>query len=262
MLELETHNAGNDFQSLYEELQRMREQERKQMERLGLVDAENASKTLNEAIAFQGTCVDMCPVFERVRRSLENNVNSLEKDPLTNRVSRSKAVKAFSRPAAGQPPPLPSEVRPPHVLKATLDYLVDNIVPQLPEAHLFLWDRTRCIRQDFTYQNYIGPEAIDCNERIARIHLLSLHIMARGNIEYSQQQEVEQLNKTLQTLIEIYRDVRNNGGQAPNEAEFRSYYLLAHMRDSELEREVQTLPDNIFQDKRIVQNNCSELFPF
>lgn len=251
MLELETHNAGNDFQSLYEELQRMREQERKQMEKLGLVDAENASKTLNEAIAFQGTCVDMCPVFERVRRSLENNVNSLEKDRLTNRVSRSKAVKAFSRPAAGQPPPLPSEVRPPHVLKATLDYLVDNIVPQLPEAHLFLWDRTRCIRQDFTYQNYIGPEAIDCNERIARIHLLSLHIMARGNIEYSQQQEVEQLNKTLQTLIEIYRDVRNNGGQAPNEAEFRSYYLLAHMRDSELEREVQTLPDNIFQDKTI-----------
>lgn len=251
MLELEAHNAGNDFQSLYEELQRMRELERKQMEKLGLVDAENTSKTLNEAIAFQGTCVDMCPVFERVRRSLENNVNSLEKDPSTSKVSRAKAVKAFSRPAAGQPPPLPSEVRPPHVLKATLDYLVDNIVPQLPEAHLFLWDRTRCIRQDFTYQNYIGPEAIDCNERIARIHLLSLHIMARSNIEYSQQQEVEQLNKTLQTLVEIYRDVRNNGGQAPNEAEFRSYYLLTHMKDSELEREVQSLPDDTFQDRRI-----------
>lgn len=251
MLAMEARHNGLDNQGLYEELQVMREVERKHMEVAGLVDAENTRKDLNEAILFQGTCQDMCPVFERVRRALENNVKALERDPQTNKISRSRAVKAFSRPAAGQPPPLPSEVRPPLVLKTTLDYLVDNILPQLPEAHSFIWDRTRSIRQDFTYQNYFGPEAIDCNERIVRIHLVSLHIMAGSDTEYSQQQELEQFNKALQTLMEIYQDVRNQGGLAPNEAEFRAYYLLSHIRDPELDREIQSLPHHLMEDPQI-----------
>lgn len=247
MLSMEQSNSG-DYQGLYEEFQKMRETERKQMEVLGLVDAENISKDLNDAISFQGSCVEMCPIFERVRRALENNVKALEKDPVTNKISRERAVKAFSRPAAGQPPPLPSEVRPPQVLSKTLDYMIDYILPQLPEAHSFIWDRTRSIRQDFTYQNFFGPEAIDCNEKIVRIHLVSLHIMAASDIEYSQQQELEQFNKALQTLLEIYQDVRNHGGEAPNEAEFRAYYLLSHIRDPEQEREIQTLPPHILEN--------------
>lgn len=251
MTTLEQANLGLDYQGLYEEFQKMREVERKQMESLGLVDAENISKDLNDAIVFQGSCLDMCPVFERVRRALENNVKAFEKDPTTNKISKDRAVKAFLRPAAGQPSPLPSEVRPPHILVQSLDYLVENMVHQLPEAHSFIWDRTRSIRQDFTYQNSFGPEAIDCNERIVRIHLLSLHIMGGSEVEYSQQQELEQFNKALQTLTEIYQDVRNHGGIAPNEPEFRAYHLLSHIRDPELEREIQTLPNSILQDKNV-----------
>ena len=187
---MEAENGGRDYQGLYEDMQKLREIERTKMEELGLVDAENVAKDLTEAISFSGSCLDMCPVFERVRRQLENNVKALEKDPISNKISRERAVKAFSRPAAGQPPPLPSDVRPPHVLSQTLNYLVDNILQQLPEAHSFIWDRTRSIRQDFTYQNNFGPEAVDCNERIVRIHLLSLHIMAGSDVEYSQQQEL------------------------------------------------------------------------
>lgn len=251
MLQMEQANVGGDYQGIYEEFQKMREVERKKMEELGLVDAENTTKDLNEAITFQGTCLDMCPVFERVRRALENNVKSLEKDPVTNKISRERAVKAFSRPAAGQPPLMPSDVRPPHVLVKTLDYITDNILQHLPDAHSFIWDRTRSIRQDFIYQNFFGPEAIDCNERIVRIHLVSLHIMAGSDVEYSQQQELEQLNKALQTLTEIYQDVRNNGGRCPNEAEFRAYHLISHFRDPELEREIQTLPDDVLQSKEV-----------
>lgn len=248
---MEVQNQGKDYQGLYEDMQKLREIERSKMEELGLVDAENSAKDLTEAISFQGSCLDMCPVFERVRRQLENNVKALEKDPMTNKISRERAVKAFSRPAAGQPPPLPSDVRPPFVLKQTLDYLVDNILLQLPEAHSFIWDRTRSIRQDFTYQNSFGPEAIDCHERIVRIHLLSLHIMAGGEVEYSQQQELEQFNKALQTLMEIYQDVRTNGGRAPNEAEFRAYHLLSHVRDPDLERQIQNLPNDVYQDSKV-----------
>lgn len=248
MLRMESQNNGKDLQGIYEEFQKMREVERKKMEDLGLVDAENTTKDLSEAIIFQGTCLDMCPTFERVRRALENNVKSLEKDPVTNRISRERAIKAFSRPAAGQPPPMPSDVRPPHILQKTLDYIVDNVIQDLPEAHSFIWDRTRSIRQDFTYQNFFGPEAIDCNERIVRIHLISLHVMAGSDVEYSQQQELEQLNKALQTLTEIYQDVRNNGGYCPNEAEFRAYHLISHFRDPELERELQKIPHDILKE--------------
>lgn len=248
---MEAENSGKDFQNIYEDFQKMRDFERKKMEELGLVDAENTTKDLHDAIVFRGTCTDMCPVFERIRRALENNVKSFEKDPATNKISRARAVKAFSRPAAGQPPPMPSDVRPPHILQKTLDYIVDNVIQDLPEAHSFIWDRTRSIRQDFTYQNFFGPEAIDCNERIVRIHLLSLHVMAGSDIEYSQQQELEQLNKALQTLTEIYQDVRNNGGFCPNEAEFRAYHLVSHFRDPELEREIQKLPNDIISHPSI-----------
>lgn len=163
------------------------------------------------------------------------------------------AVKAFSRPAAGQPPPLPSDVRPPRILVTTLHYLIDNIVPQLPKSHTFLWDRTRSIRQDFTYQNYIGPEAILCNELIARIHILSLHVMLTSDVEYSKQQEIEQFNKTLQTLSELYNANRklNSNFRSPKEPEFRAYQLLSHIYDPEVAMQIQSLPSDILSDPRL-----------
>lgn len=112
----------------------------------------------------------------------------------------------------------------------------------------FLWDRMRSIRQDFTYQNYCGPEAVDCNERIVRIHLLILHVMAKSKVKYSMQQELEQLHKSLITLSEIYDDVRAAGGTCPNEAEFRAYALLSKIRDPQYDKTIQDLPDYIFQD--------------
>ncbi|KAK9472594.1 SAC3/GANP/Nin1/mts3/eIF-3 p25 family-domain-containing protein, partial [Dipodascopsis tothii] len=239
-----------DEQELYQKLNQLRDAERAQMEKRGLVDKQDVRKRLDDAIVFTGSCMDMCPVFERVRRQYENNVASYERDG-SGRIAAGLAVKAFSRPAAGQPPPLPSDVRPPGVLQATLSYLVDHILPKLPEAHTFLWDRTRSVRQDFTYQNYFGPEAVDCNERIVRVHIVTLHVLAGSDLQYSRQQELEQLNKALQTLSEVYADVRKKGGQSPNEAEFQAYRLLSHLRDADLERQIQTLPRHVFLDPQV-----------
>lgn len=249
MFKLEQNTS--DVSTLYEDFQKMRDNERKVMEQKGLVDKEDTRKTLEDAISFQGSCLEMCPVYERIRRSIENDVRKYEKDPVTGKISSTKAIKAFSRPAAGQPPPLPSDVRPPQVLLKTLNYIVDHLLDKLPEAQSFIWDRTRSIRQDFTYQNYFGPEAMDCNERIVRIHILTLHVMAKTKSEFSQQQELEQMNKALKTLSEMYAEYRSRGIEAPNEAEFRAYYLISQLRDPELDREIQSLPDSIIKDEKV-----------
>ncbi|SCU89605.1 LAFA_0E19394g1_1 [Lachancea sp. 'fantastica'] len=243
----------SDTTELWETFKKMRETERRVMEDKKLVDRADSAKDLNDAIIFQGTCQDMCPIFERARRSVENNVVRYEReDENSKAISRLKALKVFARPAAAAAPPLPSDVRPPKVLITTLDYIVDNIVGKLPDCEGFLWDRMRSIRQDFTYQNYSGPEAVDCNERIVRIHLLILHVMATSEVEYSRQQELEQLHKALITLSEIYDEVRASDGQCPNEAEFRAYSLLSRIRDPEYDKMAQSLPQSVFDD-RLVQ---------
>ncbi|SMN21077.1 similar to Saccharomyces cerevisiae YDR159W SAC3 Nuclear pore-associated protein [Maudiozyma saulgeensis] len=255
MLNLE--ESIQDMTELYEKLKKMRDTERTIMEDKGLVDKADSAKDLNDAIIFQGTCLDMCPTFERARRNVEYTVYSYEKDtPDDKKASRSKALKVFARPAAAAAPPLPSDVRPPHILVKTLDYLVDNLLQTLPDSEGFIWDRMRSIRQDFTYQNYCGPEAVDCNERIVRIHLLIIHVMVKSKEEFSLQQELEQLHKSLITLSEIYDDVRANGGSCPNEAEFRAYALLSKIRDPQYDKAIQDLPKDVFQDDLIQLAIC------
>ncbi|SJM87896.1 related to Nuclear mRNA export protein SAC3 [Zygosaccharomyces bailii] len=255
MLQLEANI--DDFSELYETLRKMRDVERKMMESKHLVDKADSAKDLTEAINFQGTCQDMCPVFERARRNVEYTVYSYEKNHHEDKkAARDKALKVFSRPAAAAAPPLPSDVRPPHILVKTLDYIVDNLLTTLPQSEGFLWDRMRSIRQDFTYQNYSGPEAIDCNERIVRIHLLIVHLMAKRKAEYSLQQELEQLHKSLITLSEIYDEVRASGGSCPNEAEFRAYALLSKIRDPEYDKSIEKLPSSIFQNDLVQQALC------
>ncbi|SCV05331.1 LANO_0H05138g1_1 [Lachancea nothofagi CBS 11611] len=255
MLAIETQIS--DSTELWETFKKMREVERRVMEDKKLVDRADSAKDLNDAIVFQGTCQDMCPIFERARRSVENNVVRYEKeDQNSKKISRFKALKVFARPAAAAAPPLPSDVRPPEILVKTLDYIVAKIVPNLPDCEGFLWDRMRSIRQDFTFQNYSGPEAIDCNERIVRTHLLILHVMAKCDIEYSRQQELEQLHKALITLSEIYDEVRASGGQAANEAEFRAYSLLSRIRDPEYDKMAQSLPQQVFDDDMVQLALC------
>lgn len=169
---------------------------------------------LDQATDFLGTCEEMCPEWEREEREYQNNVDLLERvrsssrlsstpaDPShsqypgTNRIDPGRAVKAFHRPAAGNDQPLPSDVRPPHILKSTLDYLFHTLLPTQPlhVTHPFLRDRTRAIRQDFTMQNERGVVAIECNERIARYHVLALGAL-REQSGFSESQELEQLRK-------------------------------------------------------------------
>lgn len=171
-------------------------------------------------------------------------------------------VKRFRRSAAGCDPQLPSDIRPPRVLQKTLDYLFEQIIggsQPLANVHKFVWDRTRSIRNDFSIQQVTKTEdlriAIDCFERIARFHIISLHQLSRpdqGSGEFDHHQEREQLNNTLLSLMYYYDDSRHIL-TSPNEAEFRAYCIIFEIQDQrpDLEDRAQNWPTALLKDPRV-----------
>ncbi|KAI9305605.1 SAC3/GANP/Nin1/mts3/eIF-3 p25 family-domain-containing protein [Cunninghamella echinulata] len=234
--------------ALYDEMKQKRIEERKRAIQRGLIPDPNAPTRLEDAIDFRGTCTSMCPEFEMVERELQNGLDSLEMDEDGN-LDPEKAVKTYRRSAAGNEQPLPSDVRTPDALIRTLDYLMNSILGQYPleKCHPFIRDRTRSIRQDFTLQNIRDQKAVEAHERIARFHILCLHEMCHLDEEkFSEQQETEQLRKVLISLMEFYDDLREEGIEMENEAEFRAYNLISHVRDPDAARNLQTLPKHVF----------------
>ena len=173
-------------------------------------------------------------------------------------------VKRFARSAAGQEEQLPSDLRPPPVLKKTLEYLMGNValsVDNLGSVHHFIWDRTRAIRNDFSIQQVSKPEdiqlAMECYEIIARFHILSLHQLAQEKKpyeEYDAQQEREQLDKTLLSLNQYYED-RKGAIRSPNEAEFRAYQIVFQIQKPtpNLEERIQSWDHDIVRDPQVQQ---------
>ena len=169
-------------------------------------------------------------------------------------------VKKFRRAAAGIEEQLPSDLRKPNVLSQTCDYLFNDIVanaPELGRVHHFVWDRTRAIRNDFTILQVSAPadliHAVDCLERIARFHILSLHQMAgvkEKDFQYDWQQDREQLDRTLVSLMQYYDDSRGKI-PLPNESEFRAYLIIFQLQDPDMEDRVQSWPQDLVKHPRI-----------
>ncbi|KXN83005.1 SAC3 family protein 1 [Leucoagaricus sp. SymC.cos] len=226
--ELETQEEREKF---YQELVRAREVERKKAIADGKMDDPLVPKRLEDAITMVGTCLDMCPRFERYRRERENNLFEWETIPGTKRVDHKRAVKMYER-AAGDKT-LPSDLRPPKVLKAsrTLDYLFHDLLPRggFSQTYTFIRDRSRAVRNDFTMQHESGSIAIECHDRCARFHILALHF-ERDKTGFSIALEEQQLMNTLQSLKEFYTEQRPTYN-SPTELEMRVYHRLIHIRD-------------------------------
>ncbi|KZP25906.1 hypothetical protein FIBSPDRAFT_1041244, partial [Athelia psychrophila] len=169
---LETQEEREKF---YQELVKAREAERKKAIADGLMDDPLVPKRLEDAITLVGTCMHMAPRFERYRRERENNLFEWETIPGTKRVDHNRAVKLYER-AAGDKT-LPSDLRPPRVLKKTLDYLFHDLLPRggFSPTFNYIRDRSRAVRNDFTMQHETGALAIACHDRCARFHILALH---------------------------------------------------------------------------------------
>lgn len=219
----------------WKELVKAREVERKTAIAEGKMDDPNVPKRLEDAITMVGTCMDMCPKFERYRRERENNLFEWEIVPGTKRVDHKRAVKMYER-AAGDKT-LPSDLRPPKVLRRTLDYLFHDLLPRggFSATFNFIRDRSRAVRSDFTMQHEMGSIAIECHDRCARFHILGLHL-ERDRPGSQVSLEEQQLKYTLQSLKEFYEDQRGKY-QSPTELEMRVYHRLIHIRDQKERQE-------------------------
>lgn len=260
-----------------------RAKQRQQAIRDGQMADPNQPTSLNQAITPVGTCTSMCPEFERVERIVQKMVDKSEKVPLvsflillapliintqylhpstnTLQIMEMKMLKRFRRSAAGYDEQLPSDIRTPKTLLQATNYLVRHVVggnEPLGIIHKFVWDRTRSIRNDFSVQQVTHEEdvkiAVTCLERIARFHIVSLHLLSSPANEepFDRHQEREQLNNTMLSLMYYYDD---NRGRIlfPNEEEFRAYYILFSIHDQrpDLEARVQTWPLSLQNSPRV-----------
>ncbi|KAH7033389.1 SAC3/GANP/Nin1/mts3/eIF-3 p25 family-domain-containing protein [Microdochium trichocladiopsis] len=181
----------------------------------------------------------MCPDWERITRIIQHDVKREEREEINgeSQANIELMVTRHARSSAGQDAPLPMDVRSPGALRRTLNYMIDELIPEdhlLPARHNFLWDRTRAIRKDFIYQEYaMGHDEmkdyIYCLETIARFHVTALHLLTQPDFagkDFSAQQENEQLEKTLISLMQAYDDCAKQGIECEHEADFRSYYII------------------------------------
>ncbi|KAI0596746.1 SAC3/GANP/Nin1/mts3/eIF-3 p25 family-domain-containing protein [Biscogniauxia sp. FL1348] len=240
-------------EALRESHKAYREKARKSLIRAGLIDDPDEKRTLDKALIFRGISEDMCPEWERITRIVELDIKLAEKEVDDNGDLVAKPhlmVKRLARSAAGQDAPLPMDVRSFPTLRKTLDYLIDDLIPSdnlLPLRHNFLWDRTRAIRIDLSVQKYSmtsdeRKDLIYCLETIARFHVTSLHLLSQEGFaqeDFSEQQEIEQLGKTLMSLKELYDDCAQQGIECQNEAEFRGYYVVFNAHNPEIKEIVQ-----------------------
>uniref|UniRef100_A0A8D2K3D2 Germinal-center associated nuclear protein n=1 Tax=Theropithecus gelada TaxID=9565 RepID=A0A8D2K3D2_THEGE len=199
---------------------------------------------LDKARTFVGTCLDMCPEKERYMRETRSQLSVFEVVPGTDQVDHAAAVKEYSRSSADQEEPLPHELRPLPVLSRTMDYLVTQIMDQkegsLRDWYDFVWNRTRGIRKDITQQHLCDPLTVSLIEKCTRFHIHCAHFMCEEPMSsFDAKINNENMTKCLQSLKEMYQDLRNKGVFCASEAEFQGYNVLLSLNKGDILREVQ-----------------------
>ena len=213
-----------------------------------------STTTPDETVPLVGTCQDMCPEEERRARESQRDLHPFEITSDAQGVPRAdphKTVKKFARSAAGAEAVRAENVRTPATLVRTMDYLMHRVLDRddvpLHEVHAFVRDRTRSIRQDFTYQGLRDAHCVAVHERAARFHILSEHRLAGTDPElFSSKQNLEQLDKCLVALRHMYREARLRGTPyVHTEGEFHAYHLLMHTEADRVVELCRELPASV-----------------
>jgi hypothetical protein len=206
--------------------------------------------SLSTAKVVKGTCPDMCPEKERYMRLAQHELKSFEMTETANgekTLDHAKAIKEYSRSSADKEEPLPHELRPPHILNMTMDYLLTNVMDEgenrWPQWFDFVWNRTRAIRKDLTQQQICSPLAVSLVEKTTRFHVFVAHQLCEEELlSFDPKINNENLTKCLQTLKQYYTDLRESGVKCESEPEFQCYKILMNLDQGDVLREVLTFP--------------------
>ncbi|KFM60656.1 MCM3-associated protein, partial [Stegodyphus mimosarum] len=160
-----------------------------------------------------GTCYHMCPVREMKWREANKLLHVFEvknKSDKYPKVDPEKAVKQFSRSAAGKREDMPSDLRPSHVLLKTMNYLINKIIPitDVPwnVVYDFVNDRVQGIRQDITIQRIEDLNTVQIFEKCIRFYITASYILCEESSEtFSQHLNRQQLQICLEKLLYLYK---------------------------------------------------------
>lgn len=228
----------------------------------GRPNREQAVEQTAEDLVPCGTCMTMCPDYELRQREAQNRLHRFEmlagteRDRLP-RADVSRAVKEYSRPAAGKDSTRASDLRPPSVLLKTVCYLVDDIAASStfqpwtevwkwhfvificnmmaisslsclcsdPQVYSFVFDRLRSVRQDMIIQRVSGPDCVAVLEKSVRFLLYASYRLCGQPLQYYDPRINDtHLQESLSWLLESYRD-----GKHPHQEEFQALSLLYNL---------------------------------
>ena len=183
----------------------------------------------------EGTCTTMCPIAELRERKMWNDFHPLERSvpSFSGRSLEQLAVKKFKR-TIEEVDRSPERLRTLPCLYTTVEHLIGllDVGVDFEDAYKLLWDRLRAVRTDVTVQRLLqrrSKEVVPLYERMVRYHILCSYELCEKKASVSNPHgfdahlNLEQLNKTLQTLLSVYEDCDQ---ASENEAEFVAYDLL------------------------------------
>lgn len=202
--------------------------------------------------------MDMCPLQERLWREKQKLLHPFELAEETGNyrlmTDSEKAVKEFRRSAAGQMKPKAEDVRPPCVLKATMRYMINNLllksdVPWV-EVYNFMFDRIRAVRQDLTLQQIWNSDSCEILEIAVRFYIYAAYRLCDESVGvFDSHINSVHLQECLKQLLVLYQSLCS-----PAREEITSLYLLHNMNSSEALHHVLTLP-------RSLRNKCPLKMP-
>ncbi|XP_054459200.1 SAC3 domain-containing protein 1 [Anoplopoma fimbria] len=201
----------------------------------------------------RGTCQTMCPARELRDRELQNRLHRFELLAGTERDRRPRgdplrAIKEYSRPAAGKDSTNPTDLRPPAVLLKTVCYLIDDIAasPHLrpwTEVYNFAFDRMRGVKQDMIIQRVSGLNCVAILERTVRFLIYASFRMCGEPLRlYDPRINDTHLQENLSWLLDCYA---TGTGPHPNQEEMQALGLLYNLGSARATQHIMELPKRL-----------------
>ncbi|TMS20151.1 SAC3 domain-containing protein 1 [Larimichthys crocea] len=224
--------------------EQVREVEVKEDERCQLQEKETVPR---------GTCQTMCPARELRDREVQNRLHRFEMLAGTERDKRPRgdplrAVKEYSRPAAGKDSTNPSDLRTPAVLLKTVCYLIDDIAASShlhpwTEVYSFVFDRLRGVKQDMIIQRVSGLNCVAILERTVRFLIYASYRLCGEPLRlYDPRINDTHLQENLSWLLDCYA---TGPGPHPNQEEFQALGLLYNLGSSCATQHIMELPERL-----------------